>query len=122
MIDHVRYNDALNTGLKANWFLLNNLTGCAPKCTLRSYHLKEENVRNATFKRDWYAAFNLDVKSSGYKSEQEFLNYDIWDLTSGLGGLLGLFIGTSFLGIIFTLVETVGKLGILAKSRNTIFE
>ena len=33
--------------------------------------------------------------------QDEFYAYDIWDLTSGLGGLMGLFIGWSFLSILF---------------------
>ena len=33
--------------------------------------------------------------------QDEFYAYDIWDLTSGLGGLMGLFIGWSFLSIMF---------------------
>ena len=70
---------------------------------------------NATQKRDWSAAFYLDVKTSSFNKKTEFLAYDVWDLTSGLGGLLGLFIGTSFLGIIFTAVDLTQKLYHLCK-------
>ena len=36
-------------------------------------------------------------------SQIEFFAFDIWDLTSGIGGLMGLFVGGSFLSLIFLL-------------------
>ena len=35
--------------------------------------------------------------------QTEFFAYDIWDLTAGLGGLMGIFLGWSFLYIIIQL-------------------
>ena len=75
---------------------------------------------NTTWKRDWSAAFYLDVKTSSFIRKEEFLVYDIWDLTSGLGGLLGLFVGTSFLGIIFVAVESAEKILYFVKYQQKI--
>ena len=75
----------------------------------RSYELKTEKAVPAKYKRDWLASFSLNIKSSSYRKQIEFLTFDIWDLTSSVGGLLGLFIGSSFLGIIFTTINAVGK-------------
>lgn len=61
----------------------------------------EKSKEEANWGRNWSASFYLDVKTSSFTSQDEFYAYDIWDLTSGIGGLMGLFIGWSFLSIIF---------------------
>ena len=65
----------------------------------------ENNREEANWGRYWSASFYLDVKTSSFIKQTEFYAYDIWDLTSGLGGLMGLFIGWSFLSIIFLLYQ-----------------
>ena len=79
----------------------------------------EKSSNNASWIRDWSAAFYLDVKTSSYNQKTEFLTYDIWELTSGLGGLLGLFVGTSFLGIIFGLQNITEKLFLIVKYQHS---
>ena len=59
----------------------------------------EKSREEANWGRNWSASFYLDVKTSSFTRQDEFYAYDIWDLTSGLGGLMGLFIGWSFLSI-----------------------
>ena len=86
----------------------------------RTFEFKEKSLVNTTWKRDWSAAFYLDVKTSSFIRKEEFLVYDIWDLTSGLGGLLGLFVGTSFLGIIFVAVESAEKILYFVKYQQKI--
>ena len=86
-------------------------------CTyiIRTYEIVEKSREEATWGRSWSASFYLDVKTSSFTRQvtrsqgdmlhalcqDEFYAYDIWDLTSGLGGLMGLFIGWSFLSIMF---------------------
>ena len=102
-----RYNNALNRALKARWIKLTVLTGCYPKCTVRTYEFIEKTKEEATWGRDWSGAFYLDVKTSSFTSQDEFYAFDIWDLTSSLGGLIGLFIGWSFLSICFLIHDSL---------------
>ena len=77
----------------------------------------EHNREEATWGRNWSASFYLDVKTSSFIQQTEFYAYDIWNLTSGLGGLMGLFIGWSFLSIIFLVYRTTERvLGIFCKT------
>lgn len=81
--------------------------------------MKTEKAVPAKYKRDWLASFSLKIKSSSYRKQKEFLTYDIWDLISSVGGLLGLFIGSSFLDIIYTMVNAVGKAFTLVYATST---
>ena len=65
----------------------------------------EKSQEKVTWKIDWSSSFYLDVKTSSFTRQDEFYAYDIWDLTSGLGGLMGLFIGWSFLSIFVSFVD-----------------
>ena len=74
----------------------------------------EKSREEATWGRNWLASFYLDVKTSSFTRQDEFYAYDIWDLTSSLGGLMGLFIGWSFLSILYLAHETLHKLSVVA--------
>ena len=80
----------------------------------RSYEIIEKSSHKANWGRDWTAALYLDVKTSSFTRQDEFYAYDIWDLTSSLGGLMGLFIGWSFLSILYLAHETLHKLTVVA--------
>ena len=83
----------------------------------RTFDLKTVSLVNATQKRNWSSAFYLSVETSSYTRKEEFWVYDVWDLTSGLGGLLGLFIGTSFIGILFAILNFIEKLYVIFEKR-----
>ena len=83
----------------------------------RTYHIVEKTKEEADWGRNWSASFYLDVKTSSFTRQDEFYAYDIWDLTSGLGGLMGLFIGWSFLSIIFLLYELSERMIVLCCNR-----
>ena len=70
----------------------------------------EKSQEKVTWKIHWSSSFYLDVKTSSFTRQDEFYAYDIWDLTSGLGGLMGLFIGWSFLSIFVSFVDLSKKL------------
>ena len=112
-----RYNNALNRALKARWIKLTVLTGCYPKCTVRTYEFIEKTKEEATWGRDWSGAFYLDVKTSSFTSQDEFYAFDKWDLTSSLGGLMGLFIGCSFLSICFLIHDSLRTVVLLFREK-----
>ncbi|XP_023331127.1 uncharacterized protein LOC111703419 [Eurytemora carolleeae] len=101
--DITKYSESLTMAQQARWLKLSNMTGCIPKCTVRSYTLVEKSSTEADWGRNWSASFYLSVKTSSFISQNEFFAFDIWDLTSGIGGLMGLFVGGSFLSLIFLL-------------------
>ena len=76
----------------------------------RTYEFVEKSQEVVTWKMDWSSTFYLDVKTSSFTRQDEFYAYDIWDLTSGLGGLMGLFIGWSFLSIFFSFIDLFRKM------------
>ena len=80
----------------------------------RTYEIVEKSREEANWGRNWSASFYLDVKTSSFTRQDEFYAYDIWDLTSGLGGLMGLFIGWSFLSIIFLMLGLADMLSTLS--------
>ena len=86
-------------------------------CVLRTFTVVENSREEANWARNWSSSFYLDVKTSSFITQTEFYAYDIWNLTSGLGGLMGLFIGWSFLSIIFLVYRTTERvLGIFCKT------
>ena len=113
----LRYNEALNQALKARWIKLTELTGCHPKCTVNTYEFIEKTKEIATWGKNWSAAFYLDVKTSSFTSQDEFYAFDKWDLTSSLGGLMGLFIGWSFLSICFLIHDSLRTVALLFRDR-----
>lgn len=100
-----KYNDALTTALQARWLKLQNMTGCIPKCTVRTFSFVENTKQEANWGRNWSAAFFLDVKTSSFVDQTEFEAYDIFELISGLGGLMGIFLGWSFLFLIVQIYQ-----------------
>ena len=73
----------------------------------RTYEIVEKGRvgrKEANWGRNWSASFYQDVKTSSFTRQDEVYAYDNWDLTSGLGGLMGLFISWSFLSIIFLML------------------
>merc|ERR1712198_252599 len=62
--DIKKYSDALVTALQARWIQLQSMTGCIPKCTVRSYEFVEKSRTEVNWKRTWSASFYLDVKTS----------------------------------------------------------
>lgn len=71
----------------------------------RSFSFVEKTKQEANWGRNWSAAFYLDVKTSSFTHQTEFYAYDIWELTSGLGGLMGIFLGWSFLFVIVQIYQ-----------------
>ena len=72
----------------------------------RSYEFVKTSSVEASWKRNWSAAFYLDVETSIFTKSEEFIVFDVWDFISASGGLMGLFIGTSFLGIINVMIDS----------------
>ena len=71
----------------------------------RSFSFVEKTKQEANWGRNWSAAFYMDVATSSFTHQTEFYAYDIWELTSGLGGLMGIFLGWSFLFVIVQIYQ-----------------
>ena len=86
----------------------------------RTYEIVEKGRvgrKEANWGRNWSASFYQDVKTSSFTRQDEVYAYDNWDLTSGLGGLMGLFIGWSFLSIIFLMLGLAENMIVLCFNR-----
>ena len=80
-------------------------TGLLKVVVSRSFSFVENLKKEADWGRNWSAGFFLDVKTSSYTHQTEFYAYDIWELISGLGGLMGIFLGWSFLFVIVQIYQ-----------------
>ena len=106
----------------APWLQLTNRTGCRHKCTVRSFALAERSVENITWRRNYSAAFFLDVKTSAYETELEFWVFDLGDTMTGIGGVLSLFLGYSILGTLWKMFQLVEKAVVRHLTRSTQFK
>jgi len=111
--DITNYQEALNMALLARWLQLSEMTGCVPRCAVRSFSLVEKSMESATWARNWSSSFYLDVKTSSFIHQSEFFAFDEGELASGLGGFMGIFLGWSFLSVLGKVYE--GLEGMLAR-------
>ena len=77
---------------------LSKTTKCLPKCSVTAYsfNLKKTKIKEKG-PRNWTSAFFLHSSNLSPLTAIEYIPYDFTELTSDVGGYLGLFLGWSIL-------------------------
>ena len=85
-------------------------TNCVPKCLTRHFEFKKTSEKTVSWKRKWSSAFYLYLEDTSIEREEEFWVFDMNALINGIGEVLGIFIGWSFLDIIEMIIIAIKKI------------
>ena len=98
---------------------LKESTKCLPVCTQIDYDIEyeyQENLNKPNAKRN--VTFGYRLSNTKMKVEEEYFLHDFVGMLGSIGGTLGLFLGFSFLGGLFFLLQHLQELIEIFKSKS----
>ena len=90
---------------------LSKTTGCPTKCSITGYTFYKDKTKPDNSPKNWTSAFYLQSSTQSPLNSVQRKTYDFPQLTSDIGGFLGLYLGWSLLYIGLEVQTVIIRMG-----------